>query len=192
MDTDIQGDRVFDIVNWPILAIAFPIIGVITGIIGANIGYRLWNAGHVPAPIVVVLLIVPMILAGFLFWFTPRGQILVNQQSLVMDRIFFFDRHANYAGAELTLVRWYPDRTLTARGVQLWINDGNSVVKIGVASQPVMDDFDERYPALIEDSTTRMPQAVLAADDFSELLNLLAKYGLSVNVLPVNNHVEYS
>lgn len=178
MNSELHRDQVFDIVNWPVLALAAPILGVIAGLVVANIAYRLWLAGMLSVPIVVVLTVVPMLLFGYLIWNTPRGQLQVNQAELLLDRILFFDRRVSYSGAELSLVRWYTDRSQIARGVQLWIDDGSNILKIGVADQSLMDRFDEKFPSLIQPGTGSMPQAELVADDFNVLLTLLAENGL--------------
>ncbi|MBX2880426.1 MAG: hypothetical protein KTR32_10865 [Granulosicoccus sp.] len=179
MNTSLQKEHVIDVMHWPVLALAAPIIGVLAGVVVANIAYRLWTAGLVGAPVVVVLTILPMLLVALVIWNSPKGQLRIDDGELVLDRVLFFDRSANYSQAELTLVRWYPDRTLTPRGVQLWVNDGDNLLKIGVASQLLMDEFDEKSPGLIGSSTTRMPQAELSVDDFRYLLQLLTSRGLS-------------
>lgn len=189
MNANIYQEEVFDIVNWPVLALAAPICGVIAAVMTAGIAHRLLTAGFIGVPVMAAAFVSSMFIVALLVWHTPKGQIRLDASSVTLDRIEFFARQVDVAGADISLLRWNPGRTPIAQGVQLRVDDGQNTVLIGVASQSLVDELDEKSPASTNKRTSRMPHAQISVEDFRRLLQALeaveaGKSDLSVSLAP--------
>ncbi|MFK7994434.1 MAG: hypothetical protein AB8B87_09880 [Granulosicoccus sp.] len=163
----------FAIDSWPVLALAAPIAGVIAGVIVTNVAHRLWQAGLISVPVVLLSMIGSMVIVGLLVFKMSPGELRIHSDELIVDRVLFLDRRIQLAEVEISLVRWYPDWTPVARGLQLHLGNTDTLIRLGVSSLQLLEQFESQRPAIVDKVSTRMPHAVISPSEFLRLLEHL-------------------